>query len=94
MIKPYDILKALIWEDCQYAKANGGSVGIDHESLEKFESHLSSNLYKLWNRMCSGSDFPPPVKGVAIPKKSGGVRIQLQRDKANMTQFCFGWAPI
>lgn len=75
MTKPYDIPKALVWEAYQYVKANGGSAGIDHESLEQFESHLSSNLYKLWNRMCSGSYFPPPVKGVPIPKKSGGVRM-------------------
>jgi RNA-directed DNA polymerase len=56
-------------------KERGGSAGIDRESLVQFESRLSGNLYKLWNRMCSGSYIPPPVKGVAIPKKSGGVRM-------------------
>lgn len=75
MTKPYDIPKALIWEAYQCVKANGGSAGVDSASLEKFESKLSDNLYKLWNRLCSGSYFPPPVKGVPIPKKSGGVRM-------------------
>ena len=75
MTKPYDIPKALVWEAYKSVKANGGSAGIDRESLDQFESRLSGNLYKLWNRMCSGSYIPPPVKGVAIPKKSGGVRI-------------------
>ncbi|WP_228736632.1 hypothetical protein [Acinetobacter lwoffii] len=45
------------------------------KSIEQFEHHLKGNLYKLWNRLCSGSYFPPPVKGVPIPKKSGGVRM-------------------
>jgi RNA-directed DNA polymerase len=54
---------------------NGGAAGVDKESIEMFEGKLSGNLYKLWNRLCSGSYFPPPVKGVPIPKKSGGVRM-------------------
>lgn len=75
MTKPFEIPKKLIWEGFQCVKANGGAAGVDHESIEKFESDLSGNLYKLWNRMCSGSYFPPPVKAVPIPKKTGGVRI-------------------
>ncbi|WP_408505113.1 reverse transcriptase domain-containing protein [Paraburkholderia sediminicola] len=75
MTKSYDIPKALVWEAYQSVKANGGSAGIDRETLEHFESRLSNNLYRLWNRLCSGSYFPPPVKGVPIPKKSGGVRM-------------------
>jgi len=75
MTKPYDIPKKLIWEAYQSVKANGGSAGIDRETLERFEANLSDNLYKLWNRMSSGSYFPPPVKGVPIPKKSGGSRM-------------------
>lgn len=75
MTKPYGIPKRLIWEAYQQVKSNGGSAGVDQESIEKFEARLSDNLYKLWNRMCSGSYFPPPVKGVPIPKKSGGVRV-------------------
>jgi RNA-directed DNA polymerase len=75
MTKPFNIPKALVWEAYQCVKERGGSAGIDRESLEQFENRLSGNLYKLWNRMCSGSYIPPPVKGVAIPKKSGGVRM-------------------
>ncbi len=75
MTKPFNIPKALIWEAFKKVKENGGAAGIDHESIEQFEHHLKGNLYKLWNRLCSGSYFPPPVKGVPIPKKSGGVRM-------------------
>lgn len=56
-------------------KANAGAAGIDEQSLEDFELHLKDNLYKLWNRMSSGSYFPPPVKAVSIPKKMGGERV-------------------
>jgi group II intron reverse transcriptase/maturase len=56
-------------------KANQGAAGIDGESLGMFEANLTGNLYKLWNRLSSGSYFPPPVRQVAIPKKNGGVRI-------------------
>ena len=56
-------------------KANQGAAGIDAETIERFENKLGDNLYKLWNRLTSGSYFPPPVKAVPIPKKSGGVRI-------------------
>jgi RNA-directed DNA polymerase len=75
MTKPYDIPKALVWEAFKRVKANGGAAGVDKESIEVFEGKLGDNLYKLWNRLCSGSYFPPPVKGVPIPKKSGGVRM-------------------
>jgi RNA-directed DNA polymerase len=73
--KSYSIPKTMVWEAYQCVKANGGSAGVDLESIEVFESRRSDNLYKLWNRLCSGSYFPPPVKGVPIPKKSGGVRM-------------------
>lgn len=75
MAKSYDISKTLIWEAFQVVKANGGAAGVDAETIAEFESHLKDNLYKIWNRLCSGSYFPPPVKGVSIPKKSGGVRL-------------------
>ena len=75
MTKPFDIPKMRVWKAFQRVKANGGSAGVDNESMAKFEKHLGDNLYKLWNRMGSGSYFPPPVKAVPIPKKSGGVRI-------------------
>jgi len=55
-------------------KANAGAAGVDQQSLQDFESNLKENLYKLWNRMSSGSYMPPPVRAVAIPKKSGGTR--------------------
>jgi RNA-directed DNA polymerase len=75
MTKPFEIPKQLVWEAFQRVKANGGSPGVDEERIEEFEARLGDNLYKLWNRMTSGSYFPPPVKAVPIPKKSGGARI-------------------
>ena len=70
--KPFEISKQVVWEAYKRVKANKGAAGIDEESIEEFEENLKNNLYKLWNRMSSGSYFPPPVKAVAIPKKSGG----------------------
>jgi RNA-directed DNA polymerase len=75
MTRPFVIPKRLVWEAFRRVKANGGSAGVDQESIETFESKLGDNLYKLWSRMESGSYFPPPVKAVPIPKKSGGTRI-------------------
>src|SRR5208283_1838724 len=75
MTKAYSIPKTLVWEAYQCVRANDGSSGVDLESIKEFESGLKDNLYKLWNRLSSGSYFPPPVKGVPIPKKSGGVRL-------------------
>ena len=75
MTKPFVIPKKLVWDAFQRVKANDGSAGVDEESIEMFESKLKDNLYKLWDRMGSGSYFPPPVKAVPIPKKSGGTRI-------------------
>jgi len=73
--KPYDISKRRLLEAYWRVKANRGAAGIDGESLEMFEADLTGNLYKLWNRLSSGSYFPPPVRQVEIPKKNGGVRI-------------------
>ena len=75
MTKPYSIPKILVWEAYQSVKENGGASGVDQESIEKFESLLKDNLYKIWNRLSSGSYMPPPVKAVSIPKKSGGIRV-------------------
>ena len=75
MTKPYQISKHLVWEAYQKVKANKGAAGVDGESLQAFEAKLKDNLYKLWNRLSSGSYFPPSVKGVGIPKNSGGVRM-------------------
>lgn len=72
--KPYCIAKRTVWEAYQQVKANRGAAGIDDESIVMFEQALSKNLYKLWNRMSSGSYFPPPVKQVEIPKAKGGTR--------------------
>jgi RNA-directed DNA polymerase len=72
--KPFSIAKRTVWEAYQQVKANRGAAGIDDESISMFEQDLSKNLYKLWNRMSSGSYLPPPVKQVEIPKKSGGFR--------------------
>jgi RNA-directed DNA polymerase len=73
--KPFDIPKQLVVEAWETVKANAGSAGVDRQSIDDFERNLKDNLYKLWNRMSSGSYFPPPVKAVSIPKKSGGQRI-------------------
>lgn len=73
--KPYGISKRMVLEAYRHVRANQGAAGIDGESIEMFEADLGRNLYKLWNRMSSGSYFPPPVKQVEIPKKQGGVRI-------------------
>jgi RNA-directed DNA polymerase len=72
--KPYVIPKQLVWEAFQRVKANRGAAGVDGESLAAFETDLKGNLYKVWNRMSSGSYFPPPVRLVEIPKASGGTR--------------------
>src|SRR5271168_3210887 len=71
--KPYVIAKRAVWEAYQQVKANR-AAGIDDETIVMFEQDLSKNLYKLWNRMSSGSYFPPPVKQVEIPKAKGGTR--------------------
>jgi RNA-directed DNA polymerase len=72
--KPFVIAKRAVWEAYQQVKANRGAAGIDEETIAMFEQDLSRNLYKLWNRMSSGSYFPPPVKQVEIPKAKGGTR--------------------
>jgi RNA-directed DNA polymerase len=72
--KSYAISKQVVWEAYQKVKANHGAAGVDGESIEAFEQNLKNNLYKIWNRMSSGSYFPPPVRVVEIPKASGGLR--------------------
>lgn len=75
MTKPFLISKESVWLAYKQVKENKGSAGIDQESIDQFEFNLKDNLYKIWNRMVSGSYFPPPVKAVLIPKKSGGTRV-------------------
>jgi RNA-directed DNA polymerase len=72
--KSYTISKQVVWEAYQKVKANHGAAGVDGQSIEAFETDLKSNLYKIWNRMSSGSYFPPPVRLVEIPKANGGLR--------------------
>lgn len=73
--KPFAISKGVVWDAYRRVRANQGAAGVDGESLAEFERDLEGNLYKLWNRMSSGSYFPPPVRAVEIPKASGGVRV-------------------
>jgi RNA-directed DNA polymerase len=72
--KPFSISKQAVWEAWLRVKANRGAAGVDDESIADFESGLKDNLYRIWNRMSSGSYFPPPVRTVMIPKASGGER--------------------
>lgn len=73
--KPYSISKRAVITAYERVKANKGTYGVDEQSIEDFEKRLNNNLYKIWNRLSSGSYFPKPVKAVAIPKKNGGTRI-------------------
>src|SRR3954470_3574759 len=72
VVKPFDIPKQAVWEAYRRGAANKGAPGVDGQTLSEFETDLKSNLYKIWNRMSSGSYFPPPVKAVEIPKQHGG----------------------
>ena len=73
--KPFSIDKRQVYEAYKAVKSNAGSAGVDGQTIEQFEADLQNNLYKLWNRMSSGSYFPPPVRAVSIPKKTGDQRI-------------------
>ncbi len=75
--KPFDISKAQVWRAYKQVKANRGAAGVDAVSLSTFEKDLEDNLYKIWNRMSSGSYFPPPVRRVEIDKKEGGAKRVL-----------------
>ena len=70
--KPFVISKRAVWEAYEKVKANKGAPGVDGVSLAEFEKDLKNNLYKIWNRMSSGTYFPPPVRAVEIPKPHGG----------------------
>ena len=72
--KPFDVPKQRVWDAYLRVKANRGAAGVDGQSLADFEKDLKGNLYKVWNRMSSGSYFPPPVRLVEIPKGGGGMR--------------------
>jgi RNA-directed DNA polymerase len=70
--KPFEISKWEVWEAWKKVKENKGGPGVDGVTIEDFEKDLRNNLYKIWNRMSSGTWFPPPVKAVEIPKQHGG----------------------
>ena len=92
--KPFAISKQVVWEAYQEVKANHGAAGVDGQSIEMFEKDLKGNLYKLWNRMSSGSYFPPPVRLVEIPKASGGSRplgIPICRSYCTSSQGGWGF---
>ena len=73
--KPFAIPKQLVWQAWKSVKANGGAAGADGVTIEVFEKDLKDSLYKVWNRMSSGTYFPPPVRAVEIPKAAGGTRV-------------------
>jgi len=73
--KPFDIPKMLVWKAYLKVRGNKGAAGVDEQSLAEFEQDRRNNLFKLWNRMSSGSYFPAPVKAVSIPKSGGGRRV-------------------
>src|SRR6476620_3832325 len=88
--KPFLIPKREVWEAFKRVKANQGAVGVDGQSIEDFEANLSGNLYKFWNRMSSGSYFPPPVRRVDIPKASGGMRCRFAQNALQPLAFIGG----
>ncbi len=72
--KPFSISKREVWEAYKRVRANKGCAGVDRQSIAEFETDVENNLFKLWNRMSSGSYFPKPVLRVEIPKADGGIR--------------------
>lgn len=73
--KPFEVSKLLVWEAWRRVKANKGAEGIDDQAIADFESDLSKQIYRIWNRISSGSYIPPAVKAVPIPKKPEGIRL-------------------
>ena len=73
--KSFEISKRAVWEAWLRVRANKGAAGVDEQSIQAFEANLQANLYKLWNRLSSGTYFPPPVRAVAIPKRDGSPRV-------------------
>jgi RNA-directed DNA polymerase len=73
--KPFNIDRKQVYEAYKAVKSKNGAAGEDGQTIEQFEADLKNNLYKIWNRMSSGTYFSPPVRAVSISKKSGGQRI-------------------
>ena len=91
--KPFDIPKREVWLAWQHIRANQGAAGVDGQTVQNFEAELARNLYKVWNRLSSGSYLPPPVRRVDIPKANGGLRpLGIPTVNADCTgpQFGFG----
>src|SRR4051812_50019768 len=86
--KPFGISKWEVWEAYKRVKANRGAAGVDEQSIAVFERDLKGNLYKIWNRMSSGSYFPSPVRTVKIPKATGGGgKIGKNNESERMAQI-------
>ena len=83
--KPFDISKQEVWEAYQKVRANKGAPGVDEVSLEEFENDLKGNLYKIWNRMSSGSYFPPPV--VQAATQCFSARSNIQKPHSSIWPF-------
>jgi RNA-directed DNA polymerase len=94
-VKPYDIPKREVWEAYKRVGANQGAAGVDGQTISDFEADLGNNLYKLWNRLSSGSYFPPPVRRVDIPKSDGKTRplgIPTVADRIPSSGYSNGFA--
>jgi retron-type reverse transcriptase len=88
--KPFQISKKQIWDAFKRVRANRGAAGVDGQSISDFEEDLKNNLYKVWNRLSSGSYFPPPVRRVEIPKGDGKKRpLGACRSINDSTSYCF-----
>jgi RNA-directed DNA polymerase len=72
--KPFCIAKRDVWDAYNRVRANHGAAGVDGQSIEQFEEDVENNLYRLWNRLCSGRYFPPPIRRVDIPKDEKSTR--------------------
>ena len=95
--KPFVISKRAVWEAWLRVKANKGAAGVDEQSIDEFEQDLQGNLFKLWNRLSSGSYFPPPVRAVEIAKKDGGLRVlgvPTVADRIAQTVVCAYLEPL
>ena len=91
--KPFDIPKREVWEAFKSVKANQGAAGVDGQSIQDFEARLAGNLYKLWNRLSSGSYLPPPVRRVKcfVPAPGPGVHTRPDRLPGTKEGFTIWW---